>query len=160
MAAINGADAEVPPMPTHPLGAPVQGVPHGLKKDEWEISDHALRDLIRYYTREAGVRNLEREIANLTRKAVKEVLLKTTKKNRITSRNLEKYAGIRRFRYGEVEEEDLVGVTTGLAWTEVGGELLSIEAVVMPGKGIVTHTGKLGDVMIRTPAEKLRSHGR
>ncbi|MFZ0694451.1 MAG: endopeptidase La [Alphaproteobacteria bacterium] len=120
---------------------------HGLKKDEWGISDHALRDVIRYYTREAGVRNLEREIANLTRKAVKEVLLKTVKKIRITSRNLEKYAGVQRFRYGEVEAEDLVGVTTGLAWTEVGGELLSIEAVVMPGKGIVTHTGKLGDVM-------------
>jgi len=121
---------------------------HGLKKGEWAISDHALRDIIRYYTREAGVRNLEREIANLTRKAVKEVLLPGGKKKiKITSRNLGKYAGIRRFRYGEVEADDLVGVSTGLAWTEVGGELLSIEAVVMPGKGNVTHTGKLGDVM-------------
>ena len=120
---------------------------HGLKDVEWAISDQALRDLIRYYTREAGVRNLEREIANLTRKAVKEVLLKGLKSIKITGRNLEKYAGVRRFRYGEVEEKDLVGVTTGLAWTEVGGELLSIEAVVMPGKGNVTHTGKLGDVM-------------
>ena len=120
---------------------------HGLKKGEWTISDPALRDIIRYYTREAGVRNLEREIANLTRKAVKEVLLGGARKIKITSRNLGKYAGIRRFRYGEVEAEDLVGVTTGLAWTEVGGELLSIEAVVMPGKGNVTHTGKLGDVM-------------
>ena len=120
---------------------------HGLKDAEWAISDQALRDLIRYYTREAGVRNLEREIANLTRKAVKEVLLKGLKSIKITGRNLEKYAGVRRFRYGEVEEKDLVGVTTGLAWTEVGGELLSIEAVVMPGKGNVTHTGKLGDVM-------------
>ena len=120
---------------------------HGLKNTEWSISDDALRDLIRYYTREAGVRNLEREIANLTRKAVKDVL--TTKRNvvRVTRRNLGKYAGIRRYRYGEVESEDLVGVTTGLAWTEVGGELLSIEAVIMPGKGAVTHTGKLGDVM-------------
>ena len=120
---------------------------HGLKKGEWSISDPALRDIIRYYTREAGVRNLEREIANLTRKAVKEVLLGGTKKIKITTRNLGNYAGIRRYRYGEVEAEDLVGVTTGLAWTEVGGELLSIEAVVMPGKGNVTHTGKLGDVM-------------
>ena len=121
---------------------------HGLKKGEWSISDHALRDIIRYYTREAGVRNLEREIANLTRKAVKEVLLDGgNKKIKITSRNLGKYAGVRRYRYGEVEADDLIGVTTGLAWTEVGGELLSIEAVVMPGKGNVTHTGKLGDVM-------------
>ena len=120
---------------------------HGLKDLEWAISDQALRDLVRYYTREAGVRNLERDIANLTRKAVKEVLLKGLKSIKITGRNLEKYAGVRRYRYGEVEEKDLVGVTTGLAWTEVGGELLSIEAVVMPGKGNVTHTGKLGDVM-------------
>ena len=120
---------------------------HGLKEGEWSISDQALRDIIRYYTREAGVRNLEREIANLTRKAVKEVLLKGAKSIKITGRNLGKYAGVRRYRYGEVEEQDLVGVTTGLAWTEVGGELLSIEAVVMPGKGTVTHTGKLGDVM-------------
>jgi ATP-dependent Lon protease len=120
---------------------------HGLKEGEWSISDSGLRDIIRYYTREAGVRNLEREIANLTRKAVKEIALKGTKSIKVTGRNLEKYAGVRRFRYGEVEEKDLVGVTTGLAWTEVGGELLSIEAVVMPGKGNVTHTGKLGDVM-------------
>jgi ATP-dependent Lon protease len=120
---------------------------HGLKDGEWAVSEHALRDIIRYYTREAGVRNLEREIANLTRKAVKEVLLGKVKQIKITSRNLGKYAGVRRFRYGEVEAEDLVGVTTGLAWTEVGGELLSIEAVVMPGKGNVSHTGKLGDVM-------------
>jgi ATP-dependent Lon protease len=120
---------------------------HGLKAGEWSISDQALRDMIRYYTREAGVRNLEREIANLTRKAVKEVALQGAKVIKVTGRNLEKYAGIRRYRYGEVEEQDLVGVTTGLAWTEVGGELLSIEALVMPGKGNVTHTGKLGDVM-------------
>jgi len=120
---------------------------HGLREGEWSISDQALRDIIRYYTREAGVRNLEREIANLTRKAVKQVALKGTKSIKITGRNLGNYAGVRRFRYGEVEEKDLVGVTTGLAWTEVGGELLSIEAVVMPGKGNVSHTGKLGDVM-------------
>ena len=120
---------------------------HGLKKGEWSISDDALRDLIRYYTREAGVRNLEREIANLTRKAVRHVLTKNTKGVRVTRRNLEKFAGVQRYRYGMVEEHDLVGVTTGLAWTEVGGELLSIEAVIMPGKGNVAHTGTLGDVM-------------
>ncbi|MDE0801597.1 MAG: endopeptidase La [Rhodospirillaceae bacterium] len=120
---------------------------HGLKKGEWSISDDALRDLIRYYTREAGVRNLEREIANLTRKAVRHVLTKNAKSVRVTRRNLEKFAGVQRYRYGMVEEYDLVGVTTGLAWTEVGGELLSIEAVMMPGKGNVAHTGTLGDVM-------------
>ncbi len=122
---------------------------HGLKEGEWSLSDEALRDLIRYYTREAGVRNLEREIANLARKAVKE--LETNKKRKktvkITRKNLDQYAGVRKYRYGEAELEDMVGVTTGLAWTEVGGELLSIEAVVMPGKGNVSHTGKLGDVM-------------
>jgi len=120
---------------------------HGLKKGEWSISDEALRDLIRYYTREAGVRNLEREIANLTRKAVKEILMKGGERIAITRRNLDKFAGVRRFRFGEVEQADLVGVTTGLAWTEVGGELLSIESVMVPGKGKVTTTGKLGDVM-------------
>jgi ATP-dependent Lon protease len=120
---------------------------HGLKKTEWSISDDALRDLCRYYTREAGVRNLEREIANLTRKAIKDILMKKSSKIAITRRNLEKYAGVRRFRFGEAESEDLVGVTTGLAWTEVGGELLTIEAVTLPGKGRVTATGKLGDVM-------------
>ena len=120
---------------------------NGLKKDEWSISDDALRDLIRYYTREAGVRSLEREIANLVRKAVKEVVSTKTEKVRVTRRNLEKFAGVRKYRFGMAEEEDLVGVTTGLAWTEVGGELLSIEAVVMPGKGAVAHTGTLGDVM-------------
>ena len=120
---------------------------NGLKKTEWSITDDALRDLIRYYTREAGVRNLEREIANLTRKAIKDILMKKLPKVTVSRRNLEKYAGIHRFRFGEVEENDLVGVTTGLAWTEVGGELLSIEAVTVPGKGKVTATGKLGDVM-------------
>jgi ATP-dependent Lon protease len=126
---------------------PKQMPAHGLKKTEWTITDDALHDLIRYYTREAGVRNLEREIANLTRKAIKDILMKRLKKVTVTRRNLEKFAGVRRFRFGEVELEDLVGVTTGLAWTEVGGELLSIEAVTLPGKGRVTATGKLGDVM-------------
>ena len=129
---------------------PKQIEAHGLKKSEWSISDDALRDVIRYYTREAGVRNLEREIANLTRKAIKDILMKKAGKDGkvvVSRRNLEKYAGVRRFRFGEAESEDLVGVTTGLAWTEVGGELLTIEAVTLPGKGRVTATGKLGDVM-------------
>ncbi|MEX2649659.1 MAG: endopeptidase La [Alphaproteobacteria bacterium] len=120
---------------------------NGLKKDEWTISDGALRDLIRYYTREAGVRNLEREIGTLQRKAIKEILVKGRKRVSATSRNLGNYAGVRRFRYGEAELENLIGISTGLAWTEVGGELLSVEAVVVPGKGKMTITGKLGDVM-------------
>jgi ATP-dependent Lon protease len=120
---------------------------HGLKPTEWTISDNALRDMVRYYTREAGVRNLEREIANLTRKAIKDIVGGEAKRVSVTSRNLDKYAGVRRFRYGEAELEDLIGVTTGLAWTEVGGELLSIEAIMLPGKGKMTITGKLGDVM-------------
>ena len=120
---------------------------HGLKKGEWSISDDALRDLVRLYTREAGVRNLERELANLARKAVKELATKSRKSVRVTRRNLDKFAGVPRYRFGEMESEDLVGVTTGLAWTEVGGELLSIEALLMPGKGNIARTGKLGDVM-------------
>ena len=120
---------------------------HGLRDGEWSISDDALRDVIRYYTREAGVRNLERELANLARKAVKEILMNDVKQVRVTRRNVEKFAGVRKYRFGQTEEEDLVGVVTGLAWTEVGGELLSIESVTVPGKGKVTATGKLGDVM-------------
>jgi ATP-dependent Lon protease len=126
---------------------PKQVKDHGLKKAEWNVSEDAIRDLIRYYTREAGVRNLEREIANLARKAIKEILMKNLTKVTINRRNLGKYAGIRKFRYGEAELTDMVGVTTGLAWTEVGGEILTIEAVTLPGKGRVTATGKLGDVM-------------
>ncbi|MDA0952522.1 MAG: endopeptidase La [Proteobacteria bacterium] len=120
---------------------------HGLKEGEWSITEGGLRDLIRYYTREAGVRNLEREIANLQRKAVREIVADGATSVEVTSENLDKYAGVRKYRYGEAELEDLVGVVTGLAWTEVGGELLSIEAIVMPGKGKMTITGKLGDVM-------------
>jgi ATP-dependent Lon protease len=126
---------------------PKQIEAHGLKEAEWSISDGALRDLIRLYTREAGVRNLEREIANLTRKAIKDIMIGEATEVHVNRRNLEKYAGVKRFRFGEAEEEDIVGVTTGLAWTEVGGELLSIESVMVPGKGRVTYTGKLGDVM-------------
>ncbi len=132
---------------------------HGLKKGEWQVADSALRDLIRYYTREAGVRNLEREIANLTRKAVKEILMGDLKKVSVTSKNLEKYAGVRRYRYGEAEMEDLCGVVTGLAWTEVGGDLLSIEAITVPGKGKFTLTGQLGDVM-KESIEAARSYTR
>ena len=120
---------------------------HGLKSEEWSISDDALRDLTRYYTREAGVRNLEREIANLQRKAVKALATSEADAIEVESDNLETYARVRKFRYGQTELEDLVGVTTGLAWTEMGGEILSIEAVVMPGKGNVKNTGKLGEVM-------------
>jgi ATP-dependent Lon protease len=126
---------------------PKQTEAHGLKPEEWSISEEALRDLIRYYTREAGVRNLEREIASLARKAIKEIVGNKVKKVVITRKNLEKYAGVRRYRFGEAEAEDMVGVVTGLAWTEVGGEILTIESVLMPGKGNVKQTGKLGDVM-------------
>ena len=120
---------------------------NGLKKSEFSIGDDALRDLIRYYTREAGVRSLEREIAGICRKIIKEILLDKIEKVDVTSDNIEKYAGIKRFRFGQTEDEDTVGTVTGLAWTEVGGELLTIEAVTLPGKGRVTMTGKLGDVM-------------
>ncbi|MCX8506708.1 MAG: endopeptidase La, partial [Alphaproteobacteria bacterium] len=160
---------------------PKQVAQHGLQDGEFVLEDKAVRDLIRYYTREAGVRNLEREIANLARKAVKEILLafpksrkkpavktaalkvkatddaarkiKAKKPEKITlpitvsDANLEKYAGIRKFHYGEAEITDMVGVVTGLAWTETGGELLTIESVTLPGKGRVHATGKLGDVM-------------
>jgi ATP-dependent Lon protease len=120
---------------------------HAIKKAEWSISKQALHDLIRLYTREAGVRNLEREIANLIRKAVKEIAVGNIEQLHLTRRNLEKYAGVPRYQHSETEQEDMVGVTTGLAWTEVGGELLTIEAVTVPGKGKVISTGKLGDVM-------------
>jgi ATP-dependent Lon protease len=127
---------------------PKQLAENGLKKTEWSISDSALRNVIRYYTREAGVRNLEREIANLARKAVKEIAVEAdVSAVKVTVRNLDKYAGVRKFRYGETEAEDLVGVVTGLAWTEAGGELLTVESILMPGKGKMTITGKLGDVM-------------
>ncbi len=122
-------------------------VAHGLKAREWSISADAMLDLIRYYTREAGVRNLERELANLQRKAVKEIVSGKAKTVKVTRRNLKTYAGVARYRYGEAEAEDRVGVVTGLAWTEVGGELLSIESVMLPGKGRMKITGKLGDVM-------------
>ena len=120
---------------------------HGMRKGEWSVSDGALKDVIRYYTREAGVRSLEREIAKLIRKALKEIVEGSREKVAVTSRNLAQYAGVRKYRYGQAEQEDQVGLTTGLAWTQVGGELLSIEAVIAPGKGMIKTTGKLGDVM-------------
>lgn len=120
----------------------------GLKASEFSINDEALRHLIRYYTQEAGVRNLEREISNLCRKAIKEILMKGKDKVIISPRNLDKYAGIRKFRYGEVEAENKIGVVNGLAYTEFGGDILSIEAVTMPGKdGKVSTTGNLKEVM-------------
>jgi ATP-dependent Lon protease len=120
----------------------------GLKQNEIEITDEAVTDIIRYYTREAGVRNLEREVAKICRKVVKAILLKPDAgKIVVNSANLEEYLGVKRFRYGSADEKDQVGQVTGLAWTEVGGELLRIEAAVVPGKGKTVHTGQLGDVM-------------
>src|SRR5688572_30049088 len=145
---------------------PKQVKQNGLKSDELKVSDDVILDIIRYYTREAGVRNLEREMARICRKAVKQLLLAAKKPEKgekaekaekgekhsdkqvsITTKNLEKYLGVRRFRYGKAEEENRVGQVTGLAWTEVGGELLTIEAAVVPGKGKLLHTGQLGEVM-------------
>jgi len=139
---------------------------NGLKDKEIHISDSAIKDMIRYYTREAGVRSLEREISKVCRKVVKDILLKPRDKQvKVTSRNLEKYLGVQRFRYGEAENTDQVGQVTGLAWTEVGGDLLTIEAAAIAGKGKPLYTGQLGDVMqesisaamtvVRTRAEAL-----
>jgi ATP-dependent Lon protease len=120
---------------------------HGLDPSEWSIDDSGLTMIIRRYTREAGVRNLEREISNLARKAVKQILTDKAKTITVTAENISDFLGVPRFRYGEAESEDQVGVVTGLAWTEVGGELLTIEGVMMPGKGRMTVTGNLRDVM-------------
>src|ERR1700732_37014 len=120
---------------------------HGLQDGEWSIDEEALLLLIRRYTREAGVRNLERELSTLIRKAVKELTLSQQKSITVTAKNVPDYLGVPKFRYGEVEDEDLVGVVTGLAWTDVGGELLTIESAMMPGKGKMTVTGNLRDVM-------------
>jgi ATP-dependent Lon protease len=120
---------------------------HGLENGEWIIEDSALLELVRRYTREAGVRSLEREIAKLARKAVKEILTSSKKVIRVTEANLADYLGVPKYRYGEAELEDQIGVVTGLAWTEVGGEILTIEGVMMPGKGRMAVTGNLRDVM-------------
>ncbi|HRA77183.1 MAG TPA: magnesium chelatase domain-containing protein, partial [Burkholderiaceae bacterium] len=120
----------------------------GLKSTEVSIAESALRDIVRYYTREAGVRSLEREISKICRKVVKMLLLKKQeKKVSVTNKNLDKFLGVRRYSFGIAEKENQVGQVTGLAWTEVGGELLTIEAAAVPGKGKTTFTGKLGDVM-------------
>ncbi|MEJ2686284.1 MAG: endopeptidase La, partial [Gammaproteobacteria bacterium] len=127
---------------------PKQVNANGLKPKEVAIGEAAIRDVIRYYTREAGVRNLEREIAKICRKVVKELVLqKGSRKITVNPKNLDKYLGVRRFRYGRADEQDQIGQVTGLAWTEVGGELLRIESTVVPGKGRLLHTGQLGDVM-------------
>jgi ATP-dependent Lon protease len=122
-------------------------VKHGLDPKEWSVDDEALLKIIRRYTREAGVRNLERELSTLIRKAVKELTISKKQSVEVREANLADYLGVPKFRYGEVEDEDQVGVVTGLAWTDVGGELLTIEAAMMPGKGKMTVTGNLRDVM-------------
>ena len=138
---------------------------NAVKCSELVVSDDAIRDIIRYYTREAGVRNLERELSTIARKATKDILLQKGKciKIEVTPENLEKYLGVKRFSYGEAEKQDHIGVTTGLAWTEVGGDILFIEAVDMPGKGKVMQTGKLGEVMkesIDTAYSVVRAHSK
>ncbi len=120
---------------------------HGLKKDELFLDDSAILGLIRYYTREAGVRSLERELSNLARKTVKKIVAGEVSSIKIDENNLNDFAGVRKFKYGEIDNDDQVGIVTGLAWTEVGGDILPIESVIMPGKGRMTITGKLGDVM-------------
>ncbi len=148
----------------HRYLVPKQMKANGLKDTEFAIADSALRDIVRYYTREAGVRSLDREISKICRKAVKSLLLKAHKgKLSVTSRNLDKYLGVRRFSYGIAEKHNQVGQVTGLAWTEVGGELLTIEAVKLPGKGKMTTTGKLGEVMqesIQAAMSVVRSRAR
>jgi ATP-dependent Lon protease len=127
---------------------PKQMKNNGLKKTEIAVAESALRDIIRYYTREAGVRSLEREISKICRKVVKTLLLKKSQtKVAVTARNLDKFLGVRRYTFGMAEKENQVGQVTGLAWTEVGGELLTIETAALPGKGNTIKTGKLGEVM-------------
>ena len=120
---------------------------HGLKKTEFTVKEEAIRDIIRYYTREAGVRSLKREIAQLARKALKKIVSKEAKKITVSSKNIEEFLGVKKFRFGQTDTEDQVGVVTGLAWTSVGGDILTIESVSMPGKGKMTVTGNLKDVM-------------
>jgi len=142
---------------------PKQMKANGIKPDELHVAESALRDIVRYYTREAGVRNLERDISKICRKVVKALLLKVSEGKarkakspvEINSKNLDKYLGVRRFTYGIAEKRNQIGQVTGLAWTEVGGDLLTIEAVALPGKGKTTSTGKLGDVMNESIAAAL-----
>jgi ATP-dependent Lon protease len=140
---------------------PEQITAHGLEAGEWTVEDGALKEVIRRYTREAGVRSLEREIAKLARKAVKEILTSSKSSIVVTAENVHDFLGVPKYRYGEAELEDQVGIVTGLAWTEVGGELLTIEGVMMPGKGRMTVTGNLRDVMkesIQAANAYVRSH--
>ena len=133
---------------------------HGLKKGELTIEDSAITGLIRHYTREAGVRSLEREISNLARKTIKKIVAGESTTETINGDNLSDFAGIKKYKYGEIDADDQVGIVTGLAWTEVGGEILQIESVIMPGKGKMTITGQLGDVMkesIHTAQSYVRS---
>ncbi len=135
---------------------------HGLKPGEFTLSDDALNEMVRTYTREAGVRNLEREIAKIARKATTKLVKKEATRVEVTAENLDEFLGVKKFRYGLAETEDQVGVVTGLAWTSVGGDLLSIEALRLPGKGRMKTTGKLGDVMkesIEAAASYVRSIG-
>jgi len=142
---------------------PKQTKLNGLKLEELHVAESALRDIVRYYTREAGVRNLERDISKICRKVVKGLLLRESEGKarkgkspvEVTAKNLDKYLGVRRFTYGIAEKKNQVGQVTGLAWTEVGGDLLTIEAVALPGKGKTTSTGKLGDVMNESIAAAL-----
>lgn len=139
---------------------------NAVRSEELSIEDEAIRSIIRYYTREAGVRNLERELTTVARKAVKNILLCQTKKGCktvVAAQNLKDFLGVIKYRFGEAEQADQIGVTTGLAWTEVGGDILFIEAVDMPGKGVVKQTGKLGDVMkesIDTAYSVVRAHSK
>src|SRR4029078_9237253 len=137
---------------------PKQLKANGVKASELQVAEPAIRDIIRYYTRETAVRTCEREISKICRKVVKELSLaaakaakKGVKKERgkvsVTSKNLDNYLGVRKFTYGRAEQQNEIGLVTGLAWTQVGGDLLSIEATVVPGKGKLIHTGQLGDVM-------------
>jgi len=140
---------------------PEQISAHGLEPAEWTVEDSAIKEIIRRYTREAGVRSLEREIAKLARKAVKEILTSSKTTITVTAENVHDYLGVPKYRYGEAELEDQVGIVTGLAWTEVGGELLTVEGVMMPGKGKMTVTGNLRDVMkesIQAANAYVRSH--
>ncbi|MET0440353.1 MAG: S16 family serine protease, partial [Casimicrobiaceae bacterium] len=142
---------------------PKQMKNNGIKQDEFHIAESALRDIVRYYTREAGVRNLERDISKICRKVVKTLLLNESQGKarrgkgpvEVNSKNLDKYLGVRRFTYGIAERKNQIGQVTGLAWTEVGGDLLTVEAVALPGKGKTTTTGKLGDVMNESIAAAL-----
>jgi ATP-dependent Lon protease len=126
---------------------PKQIKDNGLKQEEWNLDKDTVKDIIRNYTKEAGVRNLEREFSKLARKTVKKILINENDKNLINSENLSNYLGVEKYNYGEVEVENKIGIVTGLAWTEFGGEILKIESAIMPGKGKMQITGKLGEVM-------------